>query len=1257
MNLFRKKQPARTPLASTRIPDIPFERLPRPIARKLRQAASRIRRIVLLRGSLAVLATAVIAVLCIMAVDSMVVITEPLVRWALWAVGVAAVAVVAHASLVRPLSRRLTPARLAALIERNHPELEERLSTVVELMASPDSLAEGSEELMKVVTDAAVTDVGGISLRNEFTIRTVKPKLVLAAAAIGVLAALWAIWPESVGRLVKRAIDPAARVDNLFASNLHVSPGSAVVLLGEPFSVDLAIVGGFPGQAYLRTRRPGSRGETSERMTQTSAEREGDDGPAIRHYRHTIGSVDGSFTYRILCGSALTGDFEVEAVAPPDYTNAQITLRYPAYTGVEARTLPEGELDVAAVAGTRVELSVEPNRPLDGALLLADGDRPGAEDALSGRLSWSFELGEATAGSWAVRLWDGNGFTNSPVAHGLSIAADEPPAVELRYPTNLSFQLPSFGRVPVGFTVSDDFGVATPELQASADGGPWRRVRDLPVAQTPIDGVWAAADEFRVGEVFPAPHASVRFRIAVSDNLPEDLGGPHVAYSETVSVRLDGDRRTLAQQRLDAAKADVGRRADDVQRAIREALAKAEAALQEARSGRDETARDRVVESKDRIVKGEEIARSLLDETLSGPLAPLAPEARNLLESKLLPAHEAADDAAAADPASRPAEIQRLVDRLKDAEKGLAEFREEAEAKAEELAKAAEMQSLADRQKDLAEQAGREMSEEERKEWERKQAELREELERRAAELEKAGDPFADEEKRSERAAGEMEELARLQEKLADLQKKLADASSRDEAEKALRDMMPEMPRDASAQDLLERAQQDVVDKAAELRREIEALQSQLDALDRRKKPDGSEDDSENGGRNPFDQAQQNAQQAQQDAQQAMDAFQSNPDWDGRKDPDADVPQGDWDPNAEHAPWDGQKDPNAQEQPQDGQWDPDAQHAPWDGKKDPNAQEQPQDGQWDPNAEHAPWDGKKDPNAKNEPPKDGQWDPNAKRDPWDGKIDPNALMNQAADNMRKSADALRDAGERLREMGRDLQQQAMQQAQEAQQAMQQAQQAMQQQGQQQQGQQQPQQGQPQQGQQQPQQGQQQPQQGQQQQGQQQPQQGQQQQGQQQPQQGQQQGQQQPQQGQQQPQQGQPQQGQQQPQQGQPQNAAQQNAQQAANALQNLSQQMQQQAGQPQSQQQQQQQMQNGMPPPGQQQDSQSKGPHNPNEKPPNTDGVLEIPLPAFVTDMDWFKTKGDASAEQLENALNDVPREYRELVRDYFNALNSQKQP
>ncbi len=152
MNLFRRNKTVRTQLASSRIPDIPFSALPKPIARTLRAAGTRIRRIVAVRGIFAVLAAALISILCIMAVDAMVTILNPWVRWGLWACGVAATAIVANQALVRPLSRKLTPALLAGLIERNHPELEERLSTVVELMASPDSLAEGSDLLMQVVT-------------------------------------------------------------------------------------------------------------------------------------------------------------------------------------------------------------------------------------------------------------------------------------------------------------------------------------------------------------------------------------------------------------------------------------------------------------------------------------------------------------------------------------------------------------------------------------------------------------------------------------------------------------------------------------------------------------------------------------------------------------------------------------------------------------------------------------------------------------------------------------------------------------------------------------------------------------------------------------------------------------------------------------------------------------------------------------------------------------------------------------------------
>ena len=233
---------------------VSFEALPPDIASKLRQAVRRIRSIIWMRGLLAVVAAAAIAILAIMAVDAMVMIYASGIRWAMWSCGVAAVAATAFHMLARPLSKPFTPARIAAMIERNHPELEERLSTVVELISQPGTAAEGSSQLLDVLTGDAVRDVMHVSPAREFTTRTVKPKLVVAAAALGLIALLFAIWPKSMSRLVLRTVLPSAQVDNLYADNLSVSPGDAYVLEGEPLAFELAIKGGYPQQAFLRTQ-------------------------------------------------------------------------------------------------------------------------------------------------------------------------------------------------------------------------------------------------------------------------------------------------------------------------------------------------------------------------------------------------------------------------------------------------------------------------------------------------------------------------------------------------------------------------------------------------------------------------------------------------------------------------------------------------------------------------------------------------------------------------------------------------------------------------------------------------------------------------------------------------------------------------------------------------------------------------------------------------------------------------------------------
>lgn len=127
---FKKKKPA---LMSDKIAPVSFENLPPEISSKLKQSVARVRRIIWVRGLAATLATLFIALILIMAIDAMVVIINPFIRWGLWLVGVAAVVITARTMILKPLSKPFTPRRIAALIEQNHPELEERLSTVVEL--------------------------------------------------------------------------------------------------------------------------------------------------------------------------------------------------------------------------------------------------------------------------------------------------------------------------------------------------------------------------------------------------------------------------------------------------------------------------------------------------------------------------------------------------------------------------------------------------------------------------------------------------------------------------------------------------------------------------------------------------------------------------------------------------------------------------------------------------------------------------------------------------------------------------------------------------------------------------------------------------------------------------------------------------------------------------------------------------------------------------------------------------------------------
>ncbi len=862
--LLRKKIKKPHQLVSTKLPPISFDKLPPDIAAKLRQAALRIKTIIWMRGTLAVLATLLIAVLSIMAIDAMVMIYSSAVRWGMWLCGISACTFTALHMLVRPLSRPFTPGRIAALIEQNHPELEERLSTVVELISVPGGADEGSAQLLGVLTDAAIADVKTVSPKREFTNRTVKPKLFAMLGALSILVILFAIWPESTGRLIIRAVVPSAQIDNIYAANLGVTPGDKVILKGQPLAIELAIYGGFPGTAYLRRENTDTarRNEVVERMRQTSAETGVNH--QIRSYQHFISEVTDSFRYRVVCGSALTRFYDVTTVPIPAYKSIEIKRIFPAYTGLEPRTNMVDDMEINAVAGTEVQITIEPERELTSKLILSDGVHP-ANRTGKGMASWRFNVDEKTVGLWRLELTDSYNFTNKPAAFPVRLVKDQIPTIELESPEKLSYRLPPYSKLPFSFIATDDFGLSAVEVRTSIDTAPFQKLRDAGL--TPAgSGIWRGEDAIDLAKIKMAPGQRMRVQLVVLDNLPAELGGPNQAFSPSIEITIDAAASSMAVQLMEEQFAAMDASNAAIMDALEKAKKRAQRALDEVDRKSDPAAVKELAESKNLIVKADDAIRKMMADSEYSLFEGLIPDMQKLLAGKVEPARTQADEAVMAAETNRREETVKLVNILSDAIDAAKDFADKAEAQRDQLEEMTKVNDLAEKQQALAEDAKAEMTPEEMEKWRKEQEELKNEFDKAEDQI-TADQPLDAAVKKAEEIGSKIDELKQKQEEVKDLSEKLSDDATKDDAAKKLNEKTPDMPAEATPEQRAQELQSDIAEQAEALKNEVSDMSDDFEALN------GALEELAKPVTDPLSNASDEMNKAQQEADKAAEAM------------------------------------------------------------------------------------------------------------------------------------------------------------------------------------------------------------------------------------------------------------------------------------------------------------------------------------------------------------------------------------------------
>lgn len=689
-----------------------LSQLPPPLLDKLRSLIRRVRRLLFLKGLAATLAVGLASLLLIMGVDASLTLFSSTARVLLSCAGLVATLFTAWSLLLRPLSRRLSLEAMARFLEIRHPELQERISTAVELLArdDPESLR-GSEELIAAIVDSAIDDIAAVDPKTEFQPVRARKFLFAAAGGLGLLLLTFALWPRQSWTLMTRALAPFADLGNAYADQLRIEPGDLRVAKGSPVTIAVTVINPRQQRVELRRRLPDGS-DVVERMTP-----EGEDPDGSKRFTLTFPSVEESFHYRIRAGSALSRYFELSAQDPPTLQTLRVQYLPPEYTGLppSEAVSPSGEMgEIRALAHTRILVEAELDRALTRAELVLEGGegepRRLAAPPEGPHARWELELLPEMNGKGHFAFTDEEGFANRPLTYAIEVLPDKAPTLQVRSPLLRELRVRPSESIPLHLDLVEDFGFAefTLLVQYPGAGTPLEIPQALPLPGEST-GQYTARVHLDLATLqYPAEVRSLTVQLRAHDNRPLAFGGPGVGLSEPIVIVLDEEAKSLADQNLEAQREELDQK-------LREAKQSLERAREELRRSEQEMMKSEDLQSEarkrlDEFTHHNESAREALEQiadTLNTPLfqeqsrqaARLADETLALAQERvdLIPMTDAAHERLAEAKQAR-SQVEEALQGLNQLQKSMGEARKDYEA-------IARLNQLAQRQRELAREA------------------------------------------------------------------------------------------------------------------------------------------------------------------------------------------------------------------------------------------------------------------------------------------------------------------------------------------------------------------------------------------------------------------------------------------------------------------------------------------------------------------------------------------------------------------------
>ena len=439
---------------------------------RLRKGYIRSRGLLIIVGTLA---SAMAVFLCSAVLDLSVQLPA-LLCWVVWLL-LLAVFDAGVTVAVRALRQQVTDSAMAVLMEHVLPQADNHLVNAVQIFERVPHSDAFVEELLGE-TQLNLDNVRHTDLYSQRPRKWILRSLAFMAVF---LVALTAMTRKGMAHAAARLLFPMAGVEPYTLTRIaSVTPGNASVLRGDDLEVTVQFAGVSPKRARVCWER--ARGKTEEFDLEPVSDGVKPDGGNL--YRCRLKGVFYESRYRIVGGDAKSPRFTIAVTNPPGLEEWRAEIVPPEYVGREKYRLDSGSENLEIPVGSTVGLLGRASSSLKFARVTQD-ETELAKEETAGRDKFGVKFVMGDGGSIKLGMVATSGLEATTILPFV-VVLDQTPSVVL-VETKQRILASKDAQVPIGFKVTDDYGVSSVGLRRKLSEEKTEEVTAVtPEEQTPV---------------------------------------------------------------------------------------------------------------------------------------------------------------------------------------------------------------------------------------------------------------------------------------------------------------------------------------------------------------------------------------------------------------------------------------------------------------------------------------------------------------------------------------------------------------------------------------------------------------------------------------------------------------------------------------------------------------------------------------------------------------------------------------------------